>query len=298
MTSLPRRQRVAAYAVVLRTGGAGDRVLLSRIAPRISPEEVWTLPGGGIDHGEHPRDALVREIKEETGLDALVGETARVYSAHLPTVWREGARLDYQALRLVFEAWVAPDAPEPQVLEVDGSTAEAAWVPVADIVEGRVPVTSLVHEAMADHEPFRLQRLAAYAVIRRGSTILLTRISPLGHHTGSWTLPGGGVDHGESPSEALAREVVEETGLECTVGGLLGIHDVHFSGTAPSGRHEDFHGIHLMFAATVPAEAEPRPVEADGTTDAAAWVEVGEIEAGTVEVLEVVRAGLRAETGG
>lgn len=285
---------MAAYAVVLRSDGEGDRVLLSRLSPRIAPEEIWTLPGGGIDHGEHPRDALIREIKEETGLDALVGDSARVYSAHLPTVWREGARLDYQALRLVFEAWVAPDAPEPHVLEVDGSTVEAAWVAIADVVEGRVPVTALVQEALTDHEPFRLQRLAAYAVIRRGQAILLTRISTLGHHTGSWTLPGGGVDHGESPSDALAREVAEECGVECRVGGLLGVHDVHFSGTAPSGRHEDFHGIHLMFSATVADDAEPRPVELDGTTDAAAWVDLGDIESGRVEVLDVVRAALRA----
>ncbi len=285
---------MAAYAVVLRSDGEGDRVLLSRLSPRIAPEEIWTLPGGGIDHGEHPRDALIREIKEETGLDALVGDSARVYSAHLPTVWREGARLDYQALRLVFEAWVAPDAPEPHVLEVDGSTVEAAWVAIADVVEGRVPVTALVQEALTDHEPFRLQRLAAYAVIRRGQAILLTRISTLGHHTGSWTLPGGGVDHGEAPSDALAREVAEECGVECRVGGLLGVHDVHFSGTAPSGRHEDFHGIHLLFSATVADDAEPRPVELDGTTDAAAWVDLGDIESGRVEVLDVVRAALRA----
>ena len=47
MGNLPRRQRVAAYAVIVRSG----RILLSRLAPHISAEELWTLPGGGIDHG-------------------------------------------------------------------------------------------------------------------------------------------------------------------------------------------------------------------------------------------------------
>ena len=38
---LPRRQRLAAYAVIVRD----ERILLSRLAERISPQELWTLPG-------------------------------------------------------------------------------------------------------------------------------------------------------------------------------------------------------------------------------------------------------------
>jgi hypothetical protein len=76
------------------------------------------------------------------------------------------------------------------------------------------------------------------------------------------------------------------------VGELLGVHDVHFSGTAPNGRFEDFHGIHLVFAASVPPDAEPRVVEEGGTTDEAAWVPVADIDAGRVEVLDLVRFAL------
>jgi ADP-ribose pyrophosphatase YjhB (NUDIX family) len=269
-----------------------EQVLLSKLAPRISAEEQWTLPGGGLEHGEHPRDALVREIHEETGLDALVGETARVYSAHLPSVWRGGGRVDAHALRLVFEGWVPTDAPPPRVLEVDGSTVEAAWVNVSEVLDGTVPVTAMVREALADHEPFRLQRVAAYALICRGGAVLLARISGRGHQPGAWTLPGGGLDHGESPTSALAREVEEECGVACEVGGLVDVHDVHFSGTAPSGRHEDYHAIHLIFSATVAEDAQLRVLEVDGTTDAVDWVDVGDVEAGRIEVLDVVRHAL------
>ena len=164
MSGLPKRQRVAAYAVILRDGA----ILLSRLAPTVTPDELWTLPGGGLDHGEDPRDAVVREIREETGLDAVIGETARVYSAHLPGVWRDGRRVDAHALRIVYEGWVAPDAPAPQVLEVGGSTMEAAWTSVAEVLDGTVPVVPMVLEALADHRPFRHQRLGAYALVRRG----------------------------------------------------------------------------------------------------------------------------------
>ena len=289
-SSLPKRQRVAAYAVILRD----DMILLSRLSPHITTDELWTLPGGGLDHGEDPRHAVLREVKEETGLDAMVGDTARVYSAHLPGVWREGRRVDAHALRIVYDGWVAVDAPEPRVLEVDGSTVEAAWQSIDDVMDGTVPVAPMVLEALADHRPFRMQRIAAYALIRRDDSVLLTRISDRGAHPGSWTLPGGGIDHGESPRLAVVREVQEECGVECTVGDLIAVHDDHFDGTAPTGRHEDFHGVHLIFAAALPDDAEPAVAEVDGTTDAVAWVSVADIESGRLPTLDVVRHALAA----
>ena len=311
MGSLPKRQRVAAYAVILRTAGEGREILLSRLAERITHDELWTLPGGGLDHGEDPRDAVLREVREETGLDANVGETARVYSAHLPGVWRDGRRVDAHALRIVYDGWVAPDAPEPRVVEVDGSTSEAAWQPVPDVLDGTLPVAPLVLEALADHQPFRLQRVGAYALIRRGvetlasasssttegegeGDVLLVQFSERGFHTGFWSLPGGGLRHGESPRPALEREVQEECGVPCVVGELLAVHDEAFSGTAPSGRFEDYHAVLLVFAATVDPEAEPRVVEVGGTTGAAAWVPVADVRAGKLPVLDAVLHALDA----
>ena len=171
MGVVPQRQRVAAYAVIVRD----DQILLCRLAERVTKDELWTLPGGGLDHGEDPRAAVLREIHEETGLTAEVGERPRVYSAHQPSLWREGGRYDYHALRIVYDGWVPPGSPAPRVVEVDGSTAEAAWVPLVDVYSGAVPVVAMVTEALADHEPAELQRLAAYALVRRGDTVLLTR---------------------------------------------------------------------------------------------------------------------------
>ena len=226
---------MAAYAVIMRD----DHILLSRLAKRLTSKELWTLPGGGLEHGEDPRDAVVREVHEETGLDVVIDETARVYSYHQRDTWRQGRRADAHALRIVYDGWVPLDSPEPHVVEVDGSTMEAAWQPVAGVLDGSVPVVSLVTEVLAEHRPFQLQRVAAYALVVRdgaaGPEVLLTRNSSRGPHPGSWTLPGGGIDHGEEARQALVREVREETGLDCTPGEVLDVGSTHFEGTAPVG---------------------------------------------------------------
>lgn len=43
------------------------KVLLTKEAPHLG--DAWELPGGGLDHGEDPREGLIREIKEELNLD-------------------------------------------------------------------------------------------------------------------------------------------------------------------------------------------------------------------------------------
>ena len=289
---LPRRQRVAAYAVIARDG----HVLLARISPRLAPREVWTLPGGGIEFGEPPADAVVREVHEETGLHCELGEPLWVGSAHR-VVDRGAAMTDLHSVRIVYDAWVAPDAPEPSVVEIGGSTIDARWVPLEDVLSGAVPTVPMVLEALERHRTARRQRLAAYALVRREGRILLTRHSERGPRPGTWTLPGGGLEHGEAPANAVAREVREETGLEATVGALLGVHDEHFTGTAPSGREEDFHGVHLVFAADVGA-GSPRVEIAGGTTDDARWVDVEDVLAGRLSVSAVVTAALEMPVPG
>ena len=283
-------QRVAAYAVILRD----DHVLLSRLASRLTSKELWTLPGGGLEHGEDPRDAVVREVHEETGLEVQIGETAHVYSFHQRNTWRQGRRADAHSLRIVYDGWVPVDAPEPRVVEVDGSTAEAAWKPLAGVLDGTVPTVSLVTEVLREHRLHKVQRAAAYAFVVAGDRVLLVRNSRRGPHPGTWTLPGGGIRHGESPRDAVVREVTEETGLACQVGDLLDVTDSHFEGTAPSGRREDFHTVQILFRATVDSEDEPRVGDVDGTTDAAAWVPLDQVDTPAYPVRPNVRAALAA----
>ena len=64
--------------------------------------------------------------------------------------------------------------------------------------------------------------LVVAAVIRDGAgRMLACRRAPGKDASGRWEFPGGKVEHGEAPEEALAREIEEELGVRIHVGALL-----------------------------------------------------------------------------
>lgn len=128
--------------------------------------------------------------------------------------------------------------------------------------------------------PVFVQRPAAYTVLvdesaAGGPRMLLSRLAG---SAATWTLPGGGIDHGEHPRYALRREIHEEAGLPYTPGPLIDISSRHFVGRAPHGRLEDFHAVRLIYAGSVPLDRQPEVIEVDGSTEEAAWLPIADLE--------------------
>jgi 8-oxo-dGTP diphosphatase len=119
MAELEKRQRVAAYGVARRA----DCILLVRAAKSSGVEGTWWLPGGGLEFGESPKECVVREFLEETGLNAKVGTLLdAVSSVHNSA--EEDVRL--HSVRLVYEVTIREGS---FVHEAAGSTDRARWVP-------------------------------------------------------------------------------------------------------------------------------------------------------------------------
>jgi len=143
--TLPRWTRVASYALCL---DAEDRLLLARVAPGYPAAGKWTLPGGGLDFGEDPADAVLRELNEETGLTGRVISLAFVHSyTHGAMVEAGRAYGPWHGVRIVYRVEITGGELRD---EVDESTDAAAWFSRDEI--DSLPVLELVPLALAHLE--------------------------------------------------------------------------------------------------------------------------------------------------
>lgn len=130
--------RVAAYAVIERRG----EILLTHW--RRGHLHGWTLPGGGIEPGEDPKNTARREVKEETGLEAkigkLIGVDSRVFTRDDVA---PGTTPELHTIRIVYRATVIE---APLLHEENGSSDEARWVPLSEL--GSLRTLSLVRTAL------------------------------------------------------------------------------------------------------------------------------------------------------
>jgi 8-oxo-dGTP diphosphatase len=143
MTELPHYTdydtRLAAYALVVDDH---RRILLALWNEGDHPR--WTLPGGGVEMHESVEDAVVRELREETGYDVRLGALRAVDTYVIPATRRlNGSARPMKAVRVVYDATVVGGE---LTHELDGTTDEARWVPL-DEAAG-LPHVSLVDVAL------------------------------------------------------------------------------------------------------------------------------------------------------
>jgi 8-oxo-dGTP diphosphatase len=124
------RPQVAVGAVCVRDG----RLLLVRRG-RGTAIGLWSLPGGRVEHGERLADAVARELREETGLEATVGPLCGV-----------AERFSGDAHYVILDFWAT--AANGEAVAADDAL-EAAWAGREDL--RRLPLVGLLEQFLAEH---------------------------------------------------------------------------------------------------------------------------------------------------
>ncbi len=207
------RQRQRATAIVMR----GGRALLVRDKGRRS----LALPGGGIQDGELPIYAVARELHEETTLVATaiayLGEHSGKYNHHHIFGVAADGDVDVAQDDMVEEfAWwdgAAAVPVHPHVREILGAYRDRA----ARAIAAQQASHQSSHSAAGTAQHPIIREIAGGRRIRHRATLVVMREGRLllmrEPGDAEFYLPGGGVEHGELPICAAARELLEETGM-------------------------------------------------------------------------------------
>lgn len=117
---LQKRQRIAVYGLLV----SEQRVLLARSSPSSVRPGRWFLPGGGLDFGETPHEAVIREFQEEAGL-TVEPRALRDVVTEVMDLPEGGERL--QTVRIIYDVSLLGGTLRA---EVGGTTDEVRWFDV------------------------------------------------------------------------------------------------------------------------------------------------------------------------
>lgn len=111
----------------------GDEVLLIRrgTPPRMGE---WSLPGGRIEPGERAVDAALRELREETGVEARILGLIDVVDGIFPEAGRHYVLIDYVAEWTGGEAVAGDDAADAVFMPIATAMAAVDWVETRRVI--------------------------------------------------------------------------------------------------------------------------------------------------------------------
>lgn len=137
-------RRFAAYAVCI---DANRILLVLDEVPGVG--EVWSLPGGGVEHCEDPFDAVAREFAEETGCDVVTDELLGVDSRTIPATESYSGH-EHQNIGIFYAASIASGTPQPQL---DDDVAACVWTPISEVAALRRSSVVEIGLALAQQRP-------------------------------------------------------------------------------------------------------------------------------------------------
>lgn len=184
----------------------GKYLLVKRTDTRSMHPGKWEFPGGGVENGETPEDAVLRELKEETGLDGEIVEHGM--PGEVST--------EYGTLKIY-----------PFLVESEGSIelsrehSEYKWIELEELEEYDT-VPGLEKELEAVGVKTR-EVVVAVAFHEDRGFLVMKRSEDRKRFPGKWEFPAGGTEAEDKRAEVL-RELEEET---CLKGKILKTGEPH-----------------------------------------------------------------------
>lgn len=211
----------------------------------------WVEPGGGLEPGESPAQAVIREVREETGLDVEVVRLIGVYGGPNYRVTGPGGA-QTSIVGMVFDCRITGGTPQPDGVETTALKYVAPQIVYknlglpADVAPFAAEIINTPGPAffepptwaptpgaprkngISDYAKGLRAKIGQACILSPGAAalifdeqgrILLQRRGD----TGTWGMIGGGIDPDESPANAVVREVWEETGLHVTPERLVSV---------------------------------------------------------------------------
>ncbi|MBI5034422.1 MAG: NUDIX domain-containing protein [Chloroflexi bacterium] len=249
------RQHLGHQPIIFTCAGAIIRDERGRVLlQKRSDFGLWDIPGGGQELGESVAETVVREAREEVGLDVEPKRLIGVYtSPRLASTYPNGDQVQFVAV--YFECAVVGGE-----LKTDGDEVlELDWFNL-DNLPSTTPLTTHVlkdiqrfrgealfdpaensDKSPIDYMTFLRQHIGHDKVILPGAAgmirdengrVLLQRR----RDNGLWGFPGGLMELGESATRAVIREFREEVGLDVEPKRLVGVYtSPKFDRSYPNG---------------------------------------------------------------
>ncbi len=206
-----------------------DRVLLIHERTGDGSTRHWLTPGGGVEPGETPREAAVRETYEETSIQVTLAQDAAEL-LRLRRTWSWGG-VTFDQTDHFFTARVpAGLAIEPTSLTETEQETILGWrwwtiedlrssdevfepSQIADLVERLTVITRTSGRVLLIDEQQRVLLIESHVDVGAEAT--------------HWVTPGGGAEADESPARAAVRELREEVGVEIAIADDVAVHVDH-----------------------------------------------------------------------
>ena len=126
----PKLEKNPTLMVVAAALADGEgRILLQQRAPGRTMAGLWEFPGGKVEDGERPEAALVRELKEELGIDVAPGDLLPAAFASADSPEKAGGHM----LLLLYSCRTWAGVPHPH------DASELRWVRPAEMRELAMP---------------------------------------------------------------------------------------------------------------------------------------------------------------